>query len=132
MFNRTCVLYVMLVLIISSLSCGVTNIPRGSAGWQPPMKPKTSGLSNEYASLVVKSEPSGCVVYLNGTKNGLSPTRLELLPPGRHTVKLTLAGYKDYVRTVTLREGREKSIMANMKKIEYKNQAATGTRVNKS
>lgn len=49
---------------------------------------------------VVTSDPSGASVWVDGDTRGTTPLALALLPAGRHTLTLRLAGYQEFVRQI--------------------------------
>lgn len=104
----------LLLATLGFLSCRLTNI-YGSAGVRPPGEPIKPSISNQFASLKVNTQPPGCKVYLDYEYVGGSPLELQYLQPGRHFLKITLTGYKDYEATITLKKGREKSVNIEMK-----------------
>lgn len=55
--------------------------------------------------LDVSSQPTGARVFVDGAERGVTPTTLFDLAPGRHLVKLAMAGYVDSDRYVTLERG---------------------------
>lgn len=71
------------------------------------------------ASLQVKvvSDPEGGTVYVDNVMAGLTPLVLNVTP-GSHQIKVTQAGYADFVETVLMKIGETgKSINAEMKKL---------------
>jgi transcriptional regulator with XRE-family HTH domain len=52
--------------------------------------------------LVIESEPPGATVVVNNIGRGRTPTRVQYLPLGSHTIRLVLAGYESQEQTVTL------------------------------
>ena len=53
----------------------------------------------------VSSQPSGATVTIDGANCGVTPTTLFGLAPGRHLVKLSLAGYEESCGYVTVKDG---------------------------
>jgi len=53
----------------------------------------------------LSSQPSGAVVFVDGSNCGSTPATLFDMLPGRHLVKLQLDGYVDSYRYVTVEEG---------------------------
>jgi hypothetical protein len=60
-------------------------------------------------SISVSSTPPGASVYLDGGFQGITqpgnPLDLTAIPPGPHTVRLSLAGYQDYTGNVQVMAG---------------------------
>jgi len=48
----------------------------------------------------ISSDPSGAMVYLDDSYNGITPITISDVPEGYHTVKLTKPGYWDYCETL--------------------------------
>lgn len=55
--------------------------------------------------LDISSQPSGAKIFVDGRESGVTPTTLFTLSPGRHLVKLAMAGYGDIDKYVTLEPG---------------------------
>ena len=49
-------------------------------------------------SIKVTSKPSGANIYLDGCHKGKTPDTIIEVPPGHHTIKLTLDCYRDWTR----------------------------------
>ncbi|MCU0608603.1 MAG: PEGA domain-containing protein [Chitinispirillaceae bacterium] len=56
-------------------------------------------------TLVVRTEPSGAVVAIDGKREGLTPYVNDKLRPGEHHLSLTLFGYVPFERAFTVRGG---------------------------
>jgi hypothetical protein len=52
--------------------------------------------------LVVKTTPSGAMVYLDGSQVGITPVRLSDLPPGYHDIRAVYPGYKSGMARVEI------------------------------
>jgi len=76
------------------------------------------------ATLDVRSQPSGASIWVDGEYFGLSPLT-KSLSPGSHEVRLTLEGYDEYSRNVSLNEGQSLDISATLNEIA----GATGSLV---
>ena len=59
----------------------------------------------EGRGLVVRSNPSGARVFIDGIERGRTPLRLENLRPGRYFVRLERDGYVERRFRVTVRQG---------------------------
>jgi len=58
-----------------------------------------------YGSIYVESIPAGANIYLDGSNTSqLTPATLTDIETGNHTVKLTLADYEDWTRSVYVEE----------------------------
>jgi len=71
------------------------------------------------AFLKVESTPVGAQIFVDGTLQGKTPVRLELLP-GKHEVKLTLPNYYDWEAQVQLPEKVETPLMVQLMPAEEK------------
>ncbi len=63
----------------------------------------------------VTSAPDGADVYSDGAFVGNAPSTLKL-SPGKHTVKVSSSGYKDWSRDITVQAGSEAKLNAVMEK----------------
>jgi len=68
-------------------------------------------------AISVSSTPSGATISLSSQNKGLTPATISGLSAGKYSVKLTLSGYRDYVKTVTVRNGQTASVAATLKSI---------------
>jgi hypothetical protein len=66
-------------------------------------------------TISVSSNPDGADIYVDGGFIGNAPAMLKLTP-GKHTIKLTLAGYEDWSRDITALTGSEAHLIANFQK----------------
>jgi serine/threonine-protein kinase len=69
-----------------------------------------------FGTLVIESEPPGATVTVDGTKvTGTTPLERAGLDAKRpHVVQVTLAGYKDLVREVTVAEGARQPLLLTL------------------
>ena len=63
----------------------------------------------------VVSTPDGADVYTDGAFVGNAPSTLKLTP-GKHTVRVTAAGYKEWSREITVQSGSEVKLNAGLEK----------------
>lgn len=61
----------------------------------------------------VTSTPDGADVYSDGAFVGNAPSTLKLAP-GKHTVRVTASGYKDWSREITVQSGSEVTLKAGL------------------
>jgi PEGA domain-containing protein len=94
-----------------------------------PAKPTTEGAnetaapggtSNVSASeaealIALVSTPEGAEVTVDDAFLGNAPAKLKL-KPGKHTIKVTMAGYKDWSREMTVMSGSEVNLTATLEK----------------
>jgi hypothetical protein len=52
--------------------------------------------------LVVRTNPAGVRVFIDGMERGLSPLTIETLPPGEHSVRLYKEGYNERQFNITI------------------------------
>ncbi|ASJ03497.1 hypothetical protein A3L09_09605 [Thermococcus profundus] len=72
-----------------------------------------ASLSPQPAELGVNSNPSGAAVYINDEYKGATPISLTL-KPGSYTVKLSLEGYANITKNLTLGPGENKTLNFNL------------------
>ena len=68
-------------------------------------------------SVNISSNPPGADVSVDGQFVGNSPAALKLAP-GKHTLSVKMAGYKDWSREITVYSGSEVQLTANLEKQE--------------
>jgi hypothetical protein len=66
-------------------------------------------------SVSVKSIPRSAQVSTDGNAVGKTPASLKL-PPGKHTIKVYLAGYKDWTNEITVHAGSDVLLKAELQK----------------
>lgn len=71
--------------------------------------------ATENATLAIKSSPDNAEVSVDGNFMGNTPASLKL-GAGKHTVKVSLAGYKDWSRDITVSAGSEMNLSAALEK----------------
>lgn len=67
------------------------------------------------ATITVKSNPDNAEVSVDGNFMGNTPASLKLTA-GKHTVKVSLAGYKDWSREITVSAGSEMNLSPALEK----------------
>jgi len=67
------------------------------------------------ATILVSSSPDGADIYTDGAFVGNAPATLKL-SAGKHTIKVTLAGFKDWSRDITALAGSEAHLTAHLEK----------------
>ena len=82
----------------------------------PPEAP-TKGVPNELATISVSSSPDGADIYADDSFVGSAPATLKL-SVGKHTIKVTMAGFKDWSREITALPGSEAHLTAALDKKE--------------
>jgi len=67
------------------------------------------------SNISVSSSPSGALVLLDGTSTGATtPTKIESVPNGLHYLTLRLAGYQDYIQSVTVSDNATSTVSATL------------------
>lgn len=75
--------------------------------WLPPDNEKNGGEGYVVTtgSIDLTSNPIGAAIYIDGNYRGTTSTVVENLYPGQHSVKLTKAGYHDWIGTTSIDAG---------------------------
>ena len=63
------------------------------------------------------STPAGADVNVDGSFVGNAPATLKL-KPGKHTIRVTMNGYKDWSKDMTVLAGSQVNLAATMEKAE--------------
>lgn len=66
-------------------------------------------------NVVVASTPDAADIYLDGNFKGNAPSTLKV-PAGKHTIKVTLAGYQDWTREIDVSAGSDVKLTATLTK----------------
>jgi len=64
----------------------------------------------------VSSTPDGADISVENDFVGNAPSMLKL-PIGKHTIRVSLKGYKDWSREITVQAGSEMKLIANLEKV---------------
>jgi hypothetical protein len=89
----------------------VTKNTESQAEAQPPSKSDTAGAG----SIVVSSTPDAAEVFVDGAFVGNATATLKL-PAGQHSIKVVLAGYKDWAKDLTVLANSELKLNAALEK----------------
>jgi hypothetical protein len=73
--------------------------------------------SSAGGTVSVVSYPPGAAVDLNGVYSGVTPVRLEKVPPGEYLVGVSLAGYKNETIPITIYDGSTREIGVNLENL---------------
>jgi serine/threonine protein kinase len=65
-------------------------------------RPTTTTTTAPRGRMVVRSNPSGAVVFINGRRRGITPLALRDLAPGTYTVRLSRDGFADASQRVSV------------------------------
>ena len=82
--------------------------PKPTATTANPAKAKTG-------TLAISSSPKIANITVDGVAMGNTPASLKL-PPGDHSIAVSLGGYKDFIASVTIEAGRTVDLKADMEK----------------
>jgi hypothetical protein len=99
-----------------------SNIPLEKAKFQEGSPQGATAASNSItpaeadAMIAVVSTPVGAEVSVDDAFVGNAPAKLKL-KPGKHMIKVTMAGYKDWVREMTVMSGSEVNLTATLGKV---------------
>jgi hypothetical protein len=74
-----------------------------------------SAASDDKGKIVVSSVPDGADIYVDDGFVGNAPATLKL-PAGKHTVKVSQQGYKDWAKEVSVFAGSEVGLKASLEK----------------
>jgi|GEM_PF-416098 len=98
------------------------NIPLDKAKFQDTDRPQgttvtAAGLSAAEADAMIAlvSNPDGAEVTIDEAFMGNAPAKLRL-KAGKHTIKVSMAGYKDWTREMTVMSGSEVNLSATLEK----------------
>ena len=62
----------------------------------------------------VDSRPAGAQVFVDGRPVGYTPMVVADLPPGTHSVRMEIPGYRPWVTAVTLGPGARERVAASL------------------
>lgn len=74
-------------------------------------------LSSDSATLIVRTQPVGATVAVNGLTRGVTPCTLDRLPAGAAEVAISLSDYEVYRSAVKLQANEEQTIDVTLKAI---------------
>ena len=90
------------------------DVAQNAAGAAPPLDDSAAEAD---AVVALVSTPAGADVNIDGNFVGNAPAKLRL-KPGKHTIAVSMAGYKVWSRDLTALGGSEVSLTANLEKKE--------------
>ncbi|MBC7319579.1 PEGA domain-containing protein [bacterium] len=65
-------------------------------------------------SLYVESNPRDASIYLDGNYEGETPKRIDFIPVGSHTVRISKEGYRDHVQQVWIEANRLTTVSVSL------------------
>lgn len=75
------------------------------------------GNSEATGSIALTSNPDGAEIYVDDAFSGNAPATLKV-KPGKHTIKTTMPGFKDWSREITIEASSEVHLTATMQKVD--------------
>jgi hypothetical protein len=84
---------------------GIYGLSSGAADPAPTPSPTPTPQQPKYGGINVVSTPAGAFLSVDGVDSGVTPKVVSDLPVGRHTVKVSLSGYADYLQSVEVTAG---------------------------
>jgi serine/threonine-protein kinase len=101
--------FVVALAVLAAAGGGIYHFTRGRDAAAPPAAPSAPAAvpkGTAVSSLRLSTSPAGARVFLDGASKGETPLRLEA-SPGKHEVRITLAGYEEWEAQVDLAQGAE-------------------------
>jgi serine/threonine-protein kinase len=95
--------------VLAAAGGGIYHFTRGRDAAVPPAAPSAPAAvpkDTPASSLRLATSPAGASVFLDGAPKGGTPLLLSA-PPGKHEVRITLAGYEEWEAQVDLPQGAE-------------------------
>lgn len=83
----------------------------------PQRQPANLGAAEAEAMIALVSTPAGADVNVDGAFVGNSPATLKL-KPGKHTISVTMTGYKGWSRELTVLGGSQVNLGATLEKVK--------------
>ena len=111
--------------IPAGVTTQVTKIPdepkddkAGAKTEESPVKEKDTTVTPTEAEAMIAlvSTPVGADVNVDNAFIGNAPATLKL-KPGKHTIKVVMAGYKDWLREITVMQGSQVNLTATLEKV---------------
>jgi hypothetical protein len=90
---------------------------RGGPSVADPVIPASTPKSVELATVVVKSDPDGTDVLVDGKFAGNAPSTMQL-PPGDHMMVMEKAGFKGWQRSISLTPGGIVTLNVSLEKLQ--------------
>ncbi len=90
-------------------------LPEGEKTAQPAEKGTNPKEAATVGTVQVATTPDGADVYADGEFVGNAPATLKL-SAGKHTVKVTLVGYKDWSREISVSAGSAQELAATLER----------------
>ncbi|MBS3789007.1 PKD domain-containing protein, partial [Candidatus Bipolaricaulota bacterium] len=81
----------------------------------------TPANSRQLPKITIKSEPSGCAIYVDGAYKGRTPVQRMEMQAGSHEIKLSKRGYNSWTREIYINSGEHRTFYSDEAKLEKKN-----------
>jgi len=78
--------------------------------------PASAGTQDSTASIAISSTPDAADIYVDDAFSGNTPATLKLAP-GKHAIRVSVAGYKAWSREITVQPGSEAHLVATLEKL---------------
>jgi len=100
--------FAVALAVLAAAGGGIYHFTRGRDAASPPAAPSAPAAvpKEAAASFRLSTSPSGARVFLDGASKGETPLRVEATP-GKHEVRIALAGYEEWEAQVDLARGAE-------------------------
>ena len=100
--------FAVALAVLAAAGGGIYHFTRGRDVAPPaaPSVPAAAPKGAAASSLRLSTSPAGALVFLDGVSKGETPIRLEA-SPGKHEVRVALAGYEEWEAQVDLAQGAE-------------------------
>ena len=96
---------------------GVGREPTTAAAQQPPQaQGSVAGADPTASAVVIKSDPEGADISIDGKYVGATQSKVMLLP-GEHTIEIEKSGYKKWSRVMTVSAGGSLTVEAALEKL---------------
>ena len=115
-------------LALSKIKPGSHRIRVAAEGYEPyeeqvgvsegERKEILASLKKVAGHLVVRTEPSGAAISMDGKPVGVEPYEGKDLTPGKHKIKVVKEGYETWEREQTVEAGKKVEVIAKLKTIE--------------
>ena len=83
----------------------------------PPLPVTPKKVEEALARLTLATVPIGATVFIDGIKLGLTPTTLDEVRTGKHSLRFTKPGYIDDERDITVEPGERKVVTVTLERL---------------
>lgn len=109
--------FAVAIVALAVAGVGIYSFTRGRDAAPLPSVPAAAPTGISASSLRLSTSPAGASVFVDGAPKGQSPLRVEA-PPGKHEVRIKLAGYEEWEAQVELAQGAEVPLDVELVRIE--------------